>query len=47
MLLFTAFLVGVKWHLTVVLMGISLMISGAVFSLVYWPFVYFLWRKVY
>lgn len=44
---FVAMLVGVKWYLIVVLICTSLMTDEAVFSWVYWPCVYLLWRNVY
>ena len=37
-----------KWYLIVVLICISLMISGAErISFAFWPFVYLLWRTAY
>ena len=39
---------GMKWYLIVALISISLMaMMLSIFSCVYWPFVYLLWRTVY
>ena len=47
--LIIAILVGVKWYLIVVSICISLLTNDIkhLFLCVYWPLVYFLWRKVY